>query len=331
MVRLGDGVHTGDLVLYRAIDDQVRQGQGYYAAAARLHRAKGYPLRPFVTVRPPLLAWTYARLGPSALLALGLALNIGGALLWYRNFIPDGRAAKFTALAIASSVGAAGLEPNIVCSHEWWAGLLLSAALAFERPGEFAFRLVLATIAAAIRELAALFLVVLLVEALWQRRWGRTAAIAATIGAIGLGLVWHRLAVSSVVMPNDLASQGWFGARGPLAFFNDLATLLSFDNFPGSASAALAILPLAGWSLRASRYSNTALLWFGSFACFEALAARPDNFYWAQIALPAYAVGMSVIVSALSARVHLKMRSRIVPASPGNPRRNLGTKASPTK
>ena len=46
----------GDKDLYRAIVHRVKLGEPYPRAAVEEHRARGYPLRPFVVVRPPALA-----------------------------------------------------------------------------------------------------------------------------------------------------------------------------------------------------------------------------------------------------------------------------------
>ena len=52
-----------DLGLYGAIAERVRHGGHYYAVTAEEMRARpGYPLRPFITVRPPLLATVQAGL-----------------------------------------------------------------------------------------------------------------------------------------------------------------------------------------------------------------------------------------------------------------------------
>ncbi len=51
-----------DVDLYRSIAARVANGESYYFAAAAEHRAAQYPLYPFYTVRPPVLAWLGAGL-----------------------------------------------------------------------------------------------------------------------------------------------------------------------------------------------------------------------------------------------------------------------------
>ena len=57
--RVQAGLHGDytDVRLYRDIADAVAAGRGYYPAAAAIQRAHHYPLRPFVTVRPPTMTW----------------------------------------------------------------------------------------------------------------------------------------------------------------------------------------------------------------------------------------------------------------------------------
>ena len=52
-----------DFQLYADITAKVAAGTPYHQAAAEVQRAHGYPLRPFVTMRPPALFVLAARLG----------------------------------------------------------------------------------------------------------------------------------------------------------------------------------------------------------------------------------------------------------------------------
>src|SRR5579859_5122621 len=51
-----------DIALHRALVNRVRAGENYETAAVAEHRAQGYPVRPFLTVRPPFLAMILSRL-----------------------------------------------------------------------------------------------------------------------------------------------------------------------------------------------------------------------------------------------------------------------------
>lgn len=60
--RLGDSL-VGDDAMYQRITLRIASGENYYEVAADEHRSSRYPLRPFVTVRSPALAWSTVVLG----------------------------------------------------------------------------------------------------------------------------------------------------------------------------------------------------------------------------------------------------------------------------
>lgn len=294
-VRLGNGTTTGDLVLYRDIDEAVRHGAGYYAAATRLQRERDYPLRPFLTVRPPTLSWLYAGLGETGMLALAVLLTGLAAVLWYGRLWAAGRTARIGAAALVSTIGAMGLDGHLVCSHEWWSGLLVCCALALDGHRRFGWRLACAVLAALIRELAAPLLVLMLAMALWERRWRQAGAVLGAIVILCGLLLLHRGAVEQVLLAGDRASQGWLGLRGVYGYADDLALLTGLDWLWPPLATLLALLPLAGW-VRHMPGTRVDLLWFAGFIAMVGIAARPDNFYWAQMLLPAYALGFLLLI-----------------------------------
>lgn len=318
---LADGVTAGDAALYRQVGEAVAGGEGYYPAAARLHRANAYPLRPFVTVRPPTLAFFQALAGPVGLLVAALVLVAANALLWYRALGDEPRAVRLGALALVSAFGAGGLSPQVIVMHEWWAGLLLSAALALGQKGDFAARLILAAAAAMVRELAAVFLLLMLADAAWRREWGRAATAALVLGWLVILLLIHKNNVDAVLLPTDAVSGGWFGLRGIAGLAGDIAMLTGLDRLPLPAATFLALAPLAGWILRSARDGGFALAWFASFGLAVMIAARSDNFYWAQLMLPAYLVGWALLLPMVPAALQSAHKAL----------KNAGTKASPMK
>lgn len=117
--------------------------------------------------------------------------------------------------------------------------------------------------------------------------------------ALGVLLVLHHNAVAQVVQPSDIASAGWTGLRGIYGFADDMAFILGFDWFWRPLAIILALAPLAGWLDRAITHDGFAFAWFGGFAALVAIAARADNFYWAQVLLPAYLVGWVLLLAQL--------------------------------
>jgi hypothetical protein len=70
----------------------------------------------------------------------------------------------------------------------------------------------------------------------------------------------------------------------------------------------LALLPLLGWIALGGRLGLFAALWFAGFALLMALAARPDNFYWVLMVLPAYGAGLAFVPRALADLVRAILR-----------------------
>lgn len=289
-----DNGAKGDMALYARIHARLSAGEGYYAAALGEQRASNYPTRPFVAVRLPTLAWVQLVLGADGVRVLAMVLT--AACLAALNWRPAQRATsqeRLAAIALLILGGGAALSPVAGYDHDFIAGLLLTLALLAWRPHRWWPALLAAGAALAVRELAAPFAVLWIVFALTERRWSEAAALAALLAAFTFGMVLHAAAVQAARLPGDLASQGWDAHAGfalPLAALGQL-TGLRF--LPAGLAAPLAILPLVGWAGLGGRTGLFAALWFAGLATMMALFARPANFYWIELALPAYALGLA--------------------------------------
>ena len=100
---------------------------------------------------------------------------------------------------------------------------------------------------------------------------------------------WLRLSLTDGV-GNETARQ-WLAAYGlPLMALSRLTGLVFL---PMMIAAPLAILPLIGWASLGGRIGLFAPMWFAGLATMIALFARPENFYWVQLGLPAYGIGLA--------------------------------------
>lgn len=296
---LADSHTPGDHALYAAVTARVAAGSSYYPAVVQLHRERGYPLRPFVTVRPPTLAVVSALLGRTGTLAFALVLIAANAIAWYARLRTEGPFLRFGALAGASALGAAGISPEVLVMHEWWSGLLLSLALALDVDRRFGAALACATAAALVRELAVVFLILLLAVELQRRCWCRVAIVVATLLVLAALLAGHGAAVAALTTPSDMASPGWLGLRGIAGFAHDFAVLLNLEWLPGPLASLVAIVPLGGWLAASRNLGKFPLAWFSAFALFEGFLDRPDNYYWAQLVMPAYPLGWLLMIARL--------------------------------
>jgi len=280
-----------DQLLYRAVAADVARGASYYDSAIARQRAWNYPVRPFVTVRMPVLAWVQARLGDAGLRILAGIAALALFPLWMHRL--KGRAFTLRLAAIMALVATALplVFSPFIYFHDYWAGLLLAFAIALH-PARW--RAGVATLAALIRELTAPFLAIEAAVTLMRSR--RPILAAPALGGLiviaGI-LALHAWAVWSRTSPADLASAGWSGLRGPAGVVGDIAGLTVLQFLPFPLAAALVFLPLLGWCEFDD--GGTALCWFGFFLCAIALLARADNSYWAANVLPAYFAGLAFV------------------------------------
>ena len=292
---------SGDLELYGRIAQRVAGGADYYPAALAEQRAHHYPTRPFFTVRLPTLAIADAWLGRGPMGLVAVALLLANLLAWYRalaqRVVPIERAAAVLLVALG---GIAAFEMRAGLMHELIAGLLLSLALAAYRPTFATPALLLLAAALAVRELALPFALLWVAFALHERRRDLVLTLAALLALFALGLLLHDLALEALRLPGDRASPGWAAMAGPRLFLAALARFTPLALLPGWLAQPLALLPLLGWTGLGGRLGLFAALWFVGMALVTALLARPANFYWVLMVLPAYAAGLAFVPRALA-------------------------------
>jgi hypothetical protein len=290
-----------DLALYQAIAERVGEGEGYYKAAVAEQRARNYPLRPFVTVRQPTLAWIVGLLGPegAALLLKGL---MAAALLGLAVRL-KGLAGSAVGWGSAAVLAAAGLSlltvPAMTFWHESWAALLIILSLACRTSRRWLPSVLIGLAAVLVRELALPFLGVMALLA-WRegnRReaYAWAAAILISLGAVAL----HASAVAALVSNADPSSPGWSGAGGWPFVLGMMQRCSLFLFLPLPVIAILVPLSLLGWaSFKHPLAERAALLLLGYAAAFT-LLGRPDNFYWGILIAPILPIGLAFAPRAL--------------------------------
>lgn len=290
----------GDLALYRRISERVSSGESYYEVAVEEQRAGNYPVRPFVTVRLPTLAWMQSLIGIEGVRIVAVALLLL-SLLYF-----NARLAKRTVLlerasglAMIMLGGIAATIPVAGLVHEIMAGLLLTLAFVAYDPKRFWLSLLAAALALAIREISVAFVLLWLVCSLAERRWREAAALGGLIAASAIGMFGHYLAVDAHSLAGDPRSQGWEAFAGYGLPISALVKLTFLSTIPSAMAAMLAVMPLLGWLGLGGRAGLFGLLWFIGHCTALALFARPENFYWIQLILPAYLAGFAFAPRAL--------------------------------
>lgn len=296
----------GDLALYERIVGRVAAGEDYYAVAADEHRSRNYPTRPFVTIRPPTLAWLTAGLGMEGVRWLAIGLLVATILVWERKLAALGEPLiARAAFAILLYLGAIGVftERNLLL-HELPAGLLLTLAFGLYHRRWWGLALVAALAAVALREIAAHFLLAWLGFALLERRWKEVIALIAALATVAAGLFLHHAAVTDVLLPGDPASPGWAQALGPAFVLESLARFSFLLLVPAIIAAPLALLALLGWIGLPGRAGLFAAVWFSGFFAAIAVFARADNFYWVLLTMPAFLAGLVLAPRAMTDLIH---------------------------
>ena len=290
-----------DLVLYRAIAARVAAGENYYAAATAEQRAEGYPLRPFVTVRPPTLATVQATLGPigSRLLLCGLA-----GLTWvaFRRRVGATLAAGGIVTG-ASALSVAGLLPLLNAAlpywHDAWAGALILLSIALRSRERWTLAVLAGLLAVAMRELALPYLGAMAVIALAEGNRREAGAWAAAILASAVMIAAHAGMVGAYVTDLDRASPGW-GAAGGWTFIlsmvlNSTVMVLA----PAWAVALVVPLCLLGWAAWPGPLGARGALVLGGYACAFLVIGRADNTYWGMMLGPLLLPGLAFVPGAL--------------------------------
>lgn len=283
-----DADRVGDVALYADVAAEVRDGATYYDAVTRLHRERGYPLRPVATIRPPALAYISAALGERGLKVLAWALLLTAIAMWYRTLKAGSMWERIAVAALLAMGGGAVIGPAAVQIHEFWAGMLITIALGMRWAPRA--QVALATLAALIRELSLPLFGLLLYP--FSRR--RAVSVAIALVVVAIYYAGHFFAVENALLPSDRPSPGWFGMRGLAGFTDHLSTI-----FGVSVPLWLSILPLVGWGWYARR-DPVPLLWCTGVIGAVSLIARSDNLFWVVMMFPLYFAGLAFLGTMLA-------------------------------
>lgn len=298
---LADEPQRSDGDLYRAIVARMAGGAGYYDAAVAEHRARGYPLRPFVTVRPPLLAAFLSRTGLEAAGRLLAALVLAAAAAVSLRLAASSRSrpVQVAGTLLAAVSAATLLDPGLAVWHEVWAAALIALSLGCRTERRWAASVALGAAALLVRELALLYLAVMAGAAALE---GRRREAAAWTGAAALGLAAlaaHAAALGQHVGPGDLASPGWSAAEGwrlPLLMVAHTGPLVVLPASLVGIAVPLALLGWAGWPGPVGRRGAAVLAGYALAFC---VVGRVNNMYWGFLFTPLLLAGLAWSPAAL--------------------------------
>ena len=291
-----------DLALYATIAERLAAGESYYPVAAEELRAGNYPLKPFVAFRLPTLAVAMAWLGRPVMMALQFALFAAMVWAWWIRLdkqFADKRRRVSGAMLAAAGVAVA-FTGRYVGLHEVWAGTLIAMSIALHRRDRWAWSVITAALALAIRELSLPYVLLMGALALYRRSWREFAALAGVIILFGLAMAWHAQEVAKVVLPSDPGSPGWTTFGGWAGFLRTYYLAGPLRWLPAEAAAPLIILALFGWTSWRSPAGLAATLFYAGYGLAFMLFGRANNFYWGLMVAPAFLVGLAFVPRAFS-------------------------------
>ncbi len=275
-------VYRYDIVLYKAVAARVGKGENYYNVVVAEQRWRGIPLRPFVTVRPPLLAVITGYIGvPMAgwlLRALALVTLIA-LVVRFETTLPQ-RASRYAALALGTAAIMMFMSDDMAMLHDVWASLWVTLSLALYRPQCWGSSLILGLIAVFTRELTLPYLVVMATAALIDGQRGQACAWGGAIAVALAGLAIHAHMLAPLVTAHDMPSPGWVSAGGWPFILTMVELGTVFRWLPDIATALLVPLALLGWAGWRHCFALRTSFWLLGMLTAFMLVGRADNFYW---------------------------------------------------
>ena len=286
--------NMSDRQLYGYIIEDMQHGKSYYQAVAFEHRRGHYPLKPFLTVRLPTLAWVSATLGTQGTFVALIALLLTTLLTWFHRMEHeqvDKRAIYASTVTMAASAIIL-LAPTLSFFHEAWAALLIALSLALWNPNKVWPSLIAGLAAALIREMALAYLFLMIATALYERQPREALKWLIVLGIAALFLYVHALHVNAIALPSDGKSGGWMGMRGWSGFIRSCVQATPFFYFPVWLGRAFMPLCLFGWASWNTSIGLRTAGMLGGFTLMMMLFGREDNFYWGLLLTPLFASGL---------------------------------------
>lgn len=291
-----------DARLYNDIAAEVAKGRPYHQAAAELHRAHHYPLKPFFTMRPPTEIEIAARIGWPGVQKLCFLMLIAGIFTW--AIAHEGRLSGIERFLVGAAVAMGGTSiasARLMALQEYPAGLCMTVALAgvIGWPRQWWYVVPVLGAGLFIRELALPFALLAMLYAGWNRRWVEVGVWAALLAAWGVFMAIHAQLAMAQWLPGDIQSQGWHAMQGFSGFLKAVIYTTLLQRLPLHWALLAASLPLVGWLALGGREGIFANLLVWGYAIMIAIFSRADTFYWGAIMAPWYMVGYALLPRAL--------------------------------
>jgi hypothetical protein len=283
--------NISDAEMYWIRVERVRAGEPYYDVCAQTLREFNYARRPFFHWRLPTLTWllavTYHPMLPRIIIAaLALTMSIRWAK-WLKQYESKRIAYHLCYLGGAPLAGLVLKSHPWFTHHEIWAGVLIGLSLVVHRRRP-TLAVLLGLVALFIRELALLYVLLMLAWSSMEGRKKESFAWSLGLVAFAAFFAWHIVQVQTHLVPNDMSDPGWARFPGwPQAVA--CANWLFVGRAPYWLAGSVLVLALFG-PLYMHDYRLFTILAFYT-AAFE-MVGKPFNHYWGIVYTPLLAVGL---------------------------------------
>jgi hypothetical protein len=315
----------GDIALYKAEVDRIRDGQGYYEAAAEELVARGYPTRSVFNWRTPLPMWLLGKLpSPAQSKAILGLLALATMILGFEALAREQGHGLGRPLACALLLSGPMMPcalGDLYVSPVLWAGMLIAVSIGAYGVGRPRLGAAIGLAALFFRELALPYCVLAAGLAWWEGRRKELATWAVGLAAWCLFFGLHWLKVQPLIGADAIShNESWIqfgGAAFVIATTQMNSYLLLLPQWVTALFFAAGMLGLAGWNTPLGRRLGLSLcLYVVAFA----MVGQQFNQYWGALVAPLWCFG--VVRAPASLRDLLKASG--VLSKPVHCRRNAG-------
>ncbi|WP_447968956.1 hypothetical protein [Nitrospira sp. M1] len=287
--------------MYHSVIVRIHNGESYYDVVGDELRTRGYASRPFFNWRLPTLALIMGNL-PSPVWGQWIVMALGLLTLFWWFQVLD-RESGFV-LALFWSLLFCGqlllcLNDKGYFYHELWSGMLIAFSLAAYARKWLLLSMMSGMLAVFIRELAVLYLFIMIVAAWKEKRNHELLGWLGGMAAFSLALACHAWVVSGLLTSSDIANESWIQFGGwpfVLSTGNWNAFLLVSPKWIVAVILPLALIGIAGW--RGATGGRSALVLCVYCSAFL-IAGRVDNTYWGFMYAPLIPLGIIYAVPSL--------------------------------
>lgn len=285
-----------DIDLYQAEIERIREGEGYYQAAAAELRSRGYPTASLFNWRTPLPMWLVAKLpgsgGQVLLASLAVAMVFAG-FMWVSREAGLGAGALCAVLLFGAAMPC--FLGQLYVMPVLWAGVLLglsAAAYGWDRP---LTGCVLGLAALFCRDLAGPYAVIGLVLAWRQGRKPEIWLWIAGLALYALFFAWHAGQVFALRAAGDIAHEQswlrWGGAPFVISTVQLNAFLLVLPQWVAALYLVAALMGMTVWQSEAGQRVGYVL---SLYVAIFAVVGHPFNQYWGAMLAPLLCYGAAL-------------------------------------